>query len=109
LENSDFNPANRRAMVFFSVSAISTLLYQVIWFPCVKCVSCRTYSTYWFPLCPDAFSCPSSCCNYAACILCMPMLFSCAQLPPPLNFSCVFSCHFWHKKKTYFRRSITIT
>ena len=40
---------------------------------CVTCVSYRICSTFWFPFCPDEFSYPLSCCNYAACILCMPV------------------------------------
>ena len=105
LENSDFKPAQRLDTVFFSTSAITISFTPITWFPCVKCVSYRTCSTCSFPFCLDESSCLLSYCNYAADILCMPMLFLCAQLPPPLSFSLCFSMpKIEHKKKTYFRR-----
>ena len=86
--------------------------------------SYRICNTSWFPFCPDEPSCPSSCCNYGSCIPCMPMLFLCAQLPPPLNFFVLFHAQHpafrtlskkqrqlpkkRHKKKTYFHRLSTI-
>ena len=63
-----------------------------IWFPCVMYESCRIYNTSWFPFCPDELSCPLSCCNYDSYTQYMPMLFSCAQLPPPLKFFVLFLC-----------------
>ena len=93
LENSLFKPAKRWDMVVFSFPAINILLYSrnpITWFLCAKCVSCRNGNTCWFPSGPDALSCLLSCCNFAAGTLYMPKLFSCAQLPPPLNFLCFF-------------------
>ena len=53
---------------------------------------CRIYNTSWFPFCLDELSCPLSCCNYDSYTQYMPMLFSCAQLPPPLKFFVLFLC-----------------
>ena len=46
-----------------AVVAVSVVMYE----------SCRIYNTSWFPFCPDELSCPLSCCNYDADILCRLM------------------------------------
>ena len=55
------------------------------------CVICRIYSISLFPCVPDETSYPLSCCSYGFCIPYMPMLFLCAQLPPPFFLVCDLS------------------
>ena len=52
---------------------------------------CRICNTFWFPSCQDELFCLLSCCSYGFYIPYMPMLFLCAQLPPPLKFFVLFS------------------
>ena len=114
--NSAFRPLNQLFLGAFSVFAESPMLITPLPYPitsslCASCVSYRICNTFWFPFCPDESSYPSSYCSYAACTPYMPMLFSYAQLPPPLDFFCGLFLqkvgwpvghNFRHKKKTYF-------
>jgi hypothetical protein len=94
--NSAERPVNQLsfgALSNFSVSPIFSLLChaRLIWFLCVTYGSCRICNTFWFPSCQDELFCLLSCCSYGFCIPYMPMLFLCAQLPPPLKFFVLFS------------------
>lgn len=72
------------------------------------CACGRTCSTFWSPSFRDVPSCPSSCCNYAACILYTLMLSLYARLftsNDPLAIRAPFLRTFLRKKKEPVSRS----